>query len=370
MPGRLQSSAVGAALGAAALVLARCSVFVSTDGLGGGATGVDDAGERADVTAPPDAGRGPVDAGCGDALADDPKNCGACGHDCLGGRCVSGACEAVVLARGVTSPGYVALDRDHVYWATWEDVGGVHRVPRAGGAVAPVAAPQTGTFALAVDETHVYFSTSSGVKRVPKGGGAVSLLGPGDSADIVFDGANVVYSVYREGDAGGAVRSVPRGGGSVTTVSSGISGAEGLAIDDRFIYVAQEQGAAILELPRGGGVPRGLSAAYARRIAIDADFVYYATYSSAAIRRVGRASGAVAEVATSTSPSRAANMVLDGDTIYWTAAGAPSRLFRVAKTGGSAVEIASGTELIGLAVDERAICWSDKRAGTISCLAK
>ena len=28
----------------------------------------------------------------------DAKNCGVCGHDCLGGKCLKGACQPIILA--------------------------------------------------------------------------------------------------------------------------------------------------------------------------------------------------------------------------------------------------------------------------------
>jgi hypothetical protein len=41
-----------------------------------------------------------VDAGCEADVASDPKNCGACGHDCLGGACDAGACQPALVTTG------------------------------------------------------------------------------------------------------------------------------------------------------------------------------------------------------------------------------------------------------------------------------
>jgi len=65
---------------------------------------------------------------CGPSCIDthgDPKNCGACGHDCQGGQCQQGACQPVVIASGfmgttdaggTIAPTYIAVDANDVYW--------------------------------------------------------------------------------------------------------------------------------------------------------------------------------------------------------------------------------------------------------------
>jgi hypothetical protein len=47
----------------------------------------------------------------------DPKNCGACGHDCLGGDCVSGFCQPQVLVSNAgTSPRVIAIDSTNIFF--------------------------------------------------------------------------------------------------------------------------------------------------------------------------------------------------------------------------------------------------------------
>jgi hypothetical protein len=56
---------------------------------------------------------------CADAaFGSDPHNCGACGHDCLGGRCSAGVCGAVVVAARQASPMFVAVNGGGVFWTT------------------------------------------------------------------------------------------------------------------------------------------------------------------------------------------------------------------------------------------------------------
>src|SRR5579859_7977141 len=83
----------------------------------------------------PDGGNGASDAGFGPdgsptpacdpaKLASDGKNCGRCGHDCLGDACAGGTCEPVALVLGQSSPQDVAVDDTYLYWTTEELDGG------------------------------------------------------------------------------------------------------------------------------------------------------------------------------------------------------------------------------------------------------
>lgn len=81
---------------------------------GGGETrdaGIDDAGED-DSGLPP---LGETDASCGNTT-NDPKNCGACGLDCRGGRCEKGRCAPFVLVQNQKMPGAVTVTNDAIYW--------------------------------------------------------------------------------------------------------------------------------------------------------------------------------------------------------------------------------------------------------------
>ena len=106
---------LGPSLIAAAIV--SCSQFGAEDtqpapGAEGGAE--DSTATLADASA----ADGNETKDCGAVLATDPRNCGRCDHDCLGGECTAGACQPFVVAGGLTGPGELALDESRIYWET------------------------------------------------------------------------------------------------------------------------------------------------------------------------------------------------------------------------------------------------------------
>ena len=71
-------------------------------------------------------------------LQNDVKNCGRCGHDCRGGTCAAGKCQAVELAVVANAPfNHIVVSTQHVFVSTQinltTEVGGLWRVPKSGG---------------------------------------------------------------------------------------------------------------------------------------------------------------------------------------------------------------------------------------------
>src|SRR6185295_15069441 len=54
-------------------------------------------------------------------LATNPRHCGACNHDCQGGECADGGCQAVFIAQVADRPTAFAVDGTHLYWTTTAD---------------------------------------------------------------------------------------------------------------------------------------------------------------------------------------------------------------------------------------------------------
>lgn len=149
-----------------------------TDGFGGadGAEGsASDAGTNPDEDA----------ATCIADLTSDPRNCGACGHDCAGGGCASGRCTPVAFiteANGNVVRAVTANDT-HVYWAN-STANVIHRIDVDGTDRQEVVA--SGATQLGIDATHLYF-TSGDLRRMELATRAVQTIATGLSACIGFD---------------------------------------------------------------------------------------------------------------------------------------------------------------------------------------
>src|SRR3990172_7146202 len=92
-----------------------CAALASCGTSGGNDGGKDEGGGGGD------AGDATADAPpmcTGVDLTSDPKNCGACAHDCGGGACKSSVCQPVKLV-ALTTIGYgIAVDDATVFWTS------------------------------------------------------------------------------------------------------------------------------------------------------------------------------------------------------------------------------------------------------------
>jgi hypothetical protein len=94
-----------------------------------------DAAELPDAADAADASDGALR--CGPDASDpssDPGNCGACGHDCLGGGCDGGVCQPVKIGVNIAEIQGIAVDDDSVYISQFNN-GILSKVPKTGGPV-------------------------------------------------------------------------------------------------------------------------------------------------------------------------------------------------------------------------------------------
>jgi len=79
-----------------------------------------------------------TDGACVDTTSDG-KNCGACGHDCLGGTCSGGQCQPVELAQYTGNLQTIYVGAEYVYATT--DLGYIGRANKDGSDLKPFAMP-------------------------------------------------------------------------------------------------------------------------------------------------------------------------------------------------------------------------------------
>lgn len=159
-----------------------------------------------------------------DASIDDPRNCGRCGHDCLGGACEAGVCKPFVLVK--ESATAIASDNVFVYFAS-ETVGNIEGCPRFGCSNATHLvdnAPRPN--AVAVDSTNVYYTTNladggylaSCGKLGCDGGATIVSSGHANPSSLIVDNTSAFFEVDRKKILSCALPSC--GNGAVTVAST------------------------------------------------------------------------------------------------------------------------------------------------------
>lgn len=164
-----------AIVGCNALLGNESAVF-DPGGSGDGGDGGGDGGASPDATANGDARVIPdADPDSGPCVNTDnnPKHCGACLHDCLGGLCIARQCQPIKLATEAGKPAAINVDATHIYWSNATS-GSISRVPKTGGSIEPVFTAVGGVMTgkqFAIRDGQVYFARNTvgveGIYRCP-----------------------------------------------------------------------------------------------------------------------------------------------------------------------------------------------------------
>ena len=164
-----------AGAGISAAVSSACSSFSASEDSASGDAGGDtsaDGGARGEAGSSGEAGtcNAPLAP-----LATDPQNCGKCGHSCLGGACVAGACQPVLVGTSNDEAVVdVAVGAQRVIWLTstgfWSNSGHVFACPLGGcpdgGAAISLTGAPISTGSLAGDGTLAFYSEPYGGAQV------------------------------------------------------------------------------------------------------------------------------------------------------------------------------------------------------------
>jgi sugar lactone lactonase YvrE len=359
---------------ALALALAACTGTVIDDnapatGMGGGGASSGSGGDES--TSPSSSG-----GSCGDTSGDQ-HNCGSCGHDCLGGACVNGLCQPVVLdTHGY--PNGIAVDAHELYWT--DLLTGVMRISLPMGTPTMVAMADTPQ-AVALDSGHVYWTATNTLSRAPLMGGAAAPLSSAGLKSgtwaLATDGSNV----YWADQGSGTLQSMPVGGGTSTVLDMGLIAPDGVVVDDTYVYYAdgtnkQIQGS-LLKVPKAGGARVTLATGQEgpRALALDTDNIYWtdsALYSPAAtgvIMKMPKAGG-MPTILTS-GQGNPLGIAVAGNDVYWVNSDAGT-VSRVSKDGGMPTVLAGGQSYAtSITADAKAIYWTTQgQGGAVVMLAR
>ncbi len=321
-------------------------------------------------TAVPD----PPDTGCAVSIDSDPKNCGACGRDCLGSACLKGLCRPELVATALKDPWYLALDAANVYWT---DVtgGAITRVDKAG-LTAPIelAVAESGPFAVAVDAAHVYWTNRGDgtiVRANKDDGGARTVLAMSDGPrEIALDDASIYWSAEgSDASTGGVFRAAKDGAAPVALAPRGGS-PMGLALAGPRVCWADHALGKIFVLPEAAGPAREIASGLASpsRLATDDARVFWLSDTDDAVQSAPLGGGPATTLATGKRVT-IGGIAVDLTSVYWVNSGAGT-LSRVAKSGGAPLTLAAGQVVpVAVAVDATHVYWTT-RGGSIFRVAK
>jgi hypothetical protein len=304
------------------------------------------------------------------------QNCGACGHDCLGGGCIGGVCQPVTLASGLGDALGVAVDATNVYF-TEGNAGTVAKAPlTATGVVTPLATGLPTTVGVAVDTSgNVYFATnapSGGITKIPAGTTTLTPIASQANAFwLVTDGAHV-YWTSNTGNA--SVWQVGVTGGTPTAIATGQAWTTGIAMTATNVYWGTESNNdGIWSYAIGPGTVTQIVTGQnnARAVAVDSSNVYWADDSTSGVVYQQPLGGGT-QTQLSSGDGNPYWMVADAvnSHVYWTDSSSGHIMRATIGMAGSGALLWSDSAPRQITQDAKAIYWASHGNGKVMMLAK
>lgn len=299
----------------------------------GAASGVDGGPDLPDGTVADDRDGTTTPETCNADLTSDPKNCGACDHDCIGGTCSESTCQPVVVTTLADGQPYgLDVDDTSIYFS---DVGGdakgiIYKIDKRATNAAPTMLAET-TDPLIYD------------LRV-------------DSAGVVFASGSVSNS-----NGVGVVESVAKAGGAKHLIAS-TKVPRGLSLDgtSAYWYAAESDPIDIEGASRtgsDGGAPKKFAAAEADSTVTYVDGLALFWAKPSTMRRC-TLPACVDKTSIATLDRTPVAVASNGTLLFF---GGDDKVFVMPKTATSgAMELATGQNQISwIAADDKAVVWAD-----------
>ncbi len=225
----------------------------------------------------------------------------------------------------------IAQDDTHLYWTLDSEL---NRVPKSGGAIEFVADTDAGSsHGLAVDGTHVYWTNTNSdtIDRVAKSGGTAISIVTGQDAPfaLAIDNSRVYWSTFD-----GALRSSTLTGGDLQTIETGSDLHRTIVLNGSHVYWIVS-GTIRRRLTSGGTIETIVneSGSATRQLAVDNSNVYFSLVSTsgATLSRAPNDGGATTVLVENES-SAPDGLVQDAQNIYWAANGSGTEINKLSRS--------------------------------------
>ena len=321
--------------------------------------------------------------------ASDPLNCGACGHDCMGGTCLAGSCQPISVG-AVVEPSAQGLfvDATNVYWTNTGPGGQIKKCAIGGCAGAPtaLAAGLSSPNAVLAAGNDVFW-TNFGAYTLMKCAIAGCNLTPAtltlvsvtvnSFGRLASDGATLFFS-----DGGsGIIRSCPLAGcgAGPTVLATSQDDPWGITVDSTSIYWVNDAAAgSVVTCPKTGcGAGNNLLVTLAngqnsaRTMAIDVDSTYWVTQGAGTVMKCQKTGCAQSPTMLASGLTNPQGVAVDDTWVYFTEPSA-NAVKKVPKNGGIVVLVAGNQKgAFNVAVDAKWVYWTNNVAvGSVMKVAK
>ena len=279
---------------------------------------------RADCTAAP---------GCETDVLNNSANCGACGHDCLGGSCSSGMCPTTIIAQYQDRIQSLAVDGGHVYFSCQGSCDGVKKAPKVPGGVTTIESTSSAR-GLGVDASNTFWAQSGGIMRDTLTSGAIAtpLTGVSSPYGVALDATHVYFTA---GSSSGSVQRIGKSGAGLDVILANQSTPRGIAVDDTYVFWAN-QGGTIWSAEKGTLTSKSLATAQSspEGIAADGTNVYWTNHASIGSVMACKRDGSAAPFSISSIEQSPHGIAVDANYVYWTSTNASQGYVkRAPKTG-------------------------------------